>query len=598
MNHAGLLAQLLLGSMIAGYLMVSAGPESAAAPARLSMAKNRAKPTAAGASVSTNSPISAPSYAASSAASSASTFAPASTPRPMNEDQKVVQVLNRMTMGAAPGDFERVKTMGVKAYIASQLNPNSIAENQIVVDQVQSAEILHEKSADLIKKFRLLAAQKKEKLKSVSAPGSSVETARQLDNSAGSDKADRTGQTDKPDKSAAAKEAMQERQKYVKVVSDQIYKTRMIRALDSERQLQEVMVDFWYNHFNISINKGLDHVLIGAYEEQAIRPNALGRFRDILGATCYHPAMLFYLDNWQNAAAGTNLRTPPGLQANGAVKAPAKKKGGLNENYARELMELHTLGVDGGYTQTDVIELARVLTGLSLPINGYWGQFFPARHDQGTKVILGHTITASGAGEIEEALDFLSRHPSTAHHISFALAQYFVADQPPKALVDRLAKRFSESDGDIKAVLTTLFESHEFFDAQYLNSKYKSPFRYTVSALRASGARPVRYEPIYSFMRLQGQPLYGCLTPDGYKNTKEAWLNSDALLKRINFATTIGSPATKGPGAMAQSSQPYDLVLRTVNGGQLSPRTSEVIAKSGEPFKTALLLGSPEFMSY
>ncbi len=506
-----------------------------------------------------------------------------SAPKPMTSDQKVVQVLNRLTFGAKPGDFEKVKAMGVKAYIASQLNPSSIAENHEVEAQVASAEIIHRKSADLIKEFRLVIAQNNAARK------------------AAGDKEGKEGKEDanEVEKSTlAAKEEQAMKQKHIKVVADQIFKTRLVRALDSERQLQEVMVDFWYNHFNISINKGLDHVLIGAYEEQAIRPNALGRFRDILGATCYHPAMLFYLDNWQNAAPGSPMLGPTG-KANGQTK----KKGGLNENYARELMELHTLGVDGGYTQKDVIELARVLTGLSLPTRGYWGQFYAMRHDQGEKVILGHKITAKGAGEIEEALDFLARHPSTAHHISSALAQYFVADEPPKALVDRMAKRFSESDGDIKAVLTTMFESAEFFDGQYQNNKYKSPFRYAISSLRASGSRPAHYEPIYSFLKLQGQPLYACLTPDGYKNTKEAWLNSDALLKRINFATAIGSAGSAasagGNRAFSQSpGQSYDQVLSTVNGGQLSSRTSAVIAKSPEPFKLALLLGSPEFMSY
>ncbi len=512
---------------------------------------------------------------------STQTLTPALDSKPMNSDQKVVQVLNRLTFGAKPGDFDRVKAMGVKAYISSQLNPHSIAENPAVDAQVDSAEMIHRKSADLIKEFRLKLSQKLAASKAAGNKGGN---------------SSEQGQSEKD--AAVAKQEQMQKLKEIKVVSDQVFKTRLVRALDSERQLQEVMVDFWYNHFNISINKGLDHVLIGAYEEQAIRPNALGRFRDILGATCYHPAMLFYLDNWQNAAPGSPMGYPPGSaaslnnpnRANNPNKAGGQaKKGGLNENYARELMELHTLGVDGGYTQKDVNELARVLTGLSLPSKGYWGQFYSARHDQGEKIVLGHKIIASGAGEIEEVLDFLARHPSTAHHISFALAQYFVADQPPKALVDRMAKRFSESNGDIKAVLTTLFESNEFFDTQYQNNKYKSPFRYAVSSLRASGGRPPRYEPIYSFLKLQGQPLYGCLTPDGYKNTKDAWLNSDALLKRINFATALG-----GAGNL----QPYDQVLRTVNGGQLSERTSAVIDKSGEQFKTALLLGSPEFMSY
>ncbi|MFA7336962.1 MAG: DUF1800 domain-containing protein [Candidatus Obscuribacterales bacterium] len=522
-------------------------------------------------------PARTPSRTQTAVPASTQTLTPALASKPMNSDQKVVQVLNRLTFGAKPGDFDRVKAMGVKAYISSQLNPRSIAENPVVDSQVASAELLHRKSADLIKEFRLMAAQNNAVRKTAS-------------NISGNAK-EQSNESEK--EAAAAKEELEQKQKHIRVVSDQLFKTRLVRALDSERQLQEVMVDFWYNHFNISINKGLDHVLIGVYEEQAIRPNALGRFRDILGATCYHPAMLFYLDNWQNAAPGSPMGYPPGSAAslNNPNKASgqAKKTGGLNENYARELMELHTLGVDGGYTQKDVNELARVLTGLSLPSKGYWGQFYPGRHDQGEKIVLGHKITASGAGEIEEALDFLARHPSTAHHISFALAQYFVADQPPKALVDRMAKRFSESNGDIKAVLTTLFESSEFFDTQYQNNKFKSPFRYAVSSLRASGGRPPRYEPIFSFLKLQGQPLYACLTPDGYKNTKDAWLNSDALLKRISFATAVGS---------AGNIQAYDQVLRTVNGGQLSSRTSAVIDKSGEQFKTALLLGSPDFMSY
>ena len=553
-----LTVQLLFGpALLSTWLM--------GAPANPALAASRSKHVSAS-SVKTAKP-----------GSNMASLGPVSAPKPMTSDQKVVQVLNRLTFGAKPSDFERVKAMGVKAYIAGQLNPSSIAENPEVEAQVASAEIIHRKSADLIKEFRLTIAQNNAARK------------------ASSDKADKADANEVEKNTLAAKEEQAMKQKHIKVVADQIFKTRLVRALDSERQLQEVMVDFWYNHFNISINKGLDHVLVGAYEEQAIRPNALGRFRDILGATCYHPAMLFYLDNWQNAAPGTLMVVPGGNN-----KDKARKKGGLNENYARELMELHTLGVDGGYTQKDVIELARVLTGLSLPIRGYWGQFYAARHDQGEKVILGHKIAAKGAGEIEEALDFLARHPSTAHHISYALAQYFVADEPPKALVDRMAKRFSESDGDVKAVLTTMFESREFFDEQYQNNKYKSPFRYAMSALRASGSRPEHYEPIYSFLKLQGQPLYACLTPDGYKNTKDAWLNSDALLKRINFATALGSAGnTGGNRAFSQApGQSYDQSLSTVNGGQLSSRTSAVIAKSPEPFKLALLLGSPEFMSY
>ncbi len=502
----------------------------------------------------------------------------ASTPVRADGDAQVVQVLNRLTLGAAPGDFERVKAMGVKAYIQSQLQPQSIAEAEIVENQEQAAEIIRAKSSDLIQKYRT-AMQQNKTLKKQQA---------QAQDAAG----------EMPGKTAGKKgkggNANNERKTYVRDTAGAIIKTRLVRAIYSPRQLQEVMVDFWFNHFNISINKGLDHVLVGPYEEQAIRPNVLGKFRDILGATCYHPAMLFYLDNAQNAAAG--------------VPGPKGKKSGLNENYARELMELHTLGVDGGYTQKDVIELARVLTGLSIPLPGlrrmavqnnganagYFGQFYPSRHDQGEKVILGHKIAAKGAGEIEEALDLLARHPSTARHISYKLAQYFVADDPPPALVDRLTQKFTASDGDIKAVLTTLFDSPEFFDVRNQNNKYKSPYRYAISALRATGVQPERYELIANFLKMQGQPLYGCLTPDGYKNTKAAWLNSDALLKRINFATILGGGAMPQMGITVS----YDQIADTVNGGKLSAKTEAVIAKTPAPLKASILLGSPDFMNY
>ncbi len=530
----------------------------------------------------------------------------ATTPVRADADDQVVQVLNRLTLGAAPGDFDRVKAMGVKAYIQSQLHPESIAEAEIVDNQVRSADIIHMKSSDLIQKYRMALQQQKALKKQQAqaqdaADGSEKKDAMMADaNTAGNNlrNAVGSGKIGKGKigngKNGQNIKGNNQKKTYVRDTAEAIIKTRLVRAIYSQRQLQEVMVDFWFNHFNISINKGLDRVLVGPYEEQAIRPNVLGKFRDILGATCYHPAMLFYLDNAQNAAAGT-----PG---------PKGKKIGLNENYARELMELHTLGVDGGYSQKDVIELARVLTGLSIPLPGlrrmaaennsasagYFGQFYPARHDRGEKVILGHKIAASGAKEIEEALDLLARHPSTAKHISYKLAQYFVADEPPPALVQRLAQKFTESDGDIKSVLTTLFDSPEFFDNRNLNAKYKSPYRYAISALRATGAQPARYELVANFLKMQGQPLYGCLTPDGYKNTKAAWLNSDALLKRINFATALGSGAMPQIGGIVS----YDQIADTVNGGKLNAKTEAVIAKTPPPLKAAILLGSPDFMSY
>jgi uncharacterized protein (DUF1800 family) len=309
----------------------------------------------------------------------------------------------------------------------------------------------------------------------------------------------------------------------------------------------------------------------------------------LVKATCHHAAMLFYLDNWQNSAPGS--------------KGAKGKESGLNENYARELMELHTLGVDGGYTQKDVTELARILTGLGLAktVRGNFvgdskfGYYFDAsRHDFGDKHFLGHTIHGSGEGEINEALNILLRHPSTARHISYQLAQYFVSDTPPKSLVELLTAKFTSTDGDIKAVLNTLLHSPEFWDPQYEKGKFKNPFRYVLSTLRAADAQPGRYDFVVKFLKAQGMPLYECLTPDGYKNTKEAWASPDALMKRISFATAIGA-------GRVPEIPPYAIEYRRLGatmGGVFSSQTVKVVMKSPEPLRSTLLLGSPEFMKY
>jgi uncharacterized protein (DUF1800 family) len=479
----------------------------------------------------------------------------AGAPRAMTADEQIAHMLNRVTFGARPGDLEAVKAEGIRNYLASQLDPSSIPESPQVLDTIKNTPQLAYTSSDLISQFRQNQKERRERKQA------------------------------NKDSDDTVTEKMQN---YRKLLLQNVVGTRLERAIDSKRQLQEVMTDFWYNHFNISIDKGLDHALVGAYEEQAIRPFALGRFRDLLGATCHHPAMLFYLDNWQNSKPG--------------AKDFKGKEIGINENYARELMELHTLGVDGGYTQKDVQELARVLTGLGLGrprqvagSDGKWGFFNASHHDFGEKVVLGQHISGSGEQEIEQCLDMLARHPSTAHHIAYQLAQYFVADNPPKSLVDRLAAKFTQSDGNIKAVMSTLFDSTEFWDGRYNNDKYKSPFRYAVSVFRATNTEPSDYLPVAQFLRLQGQPVYGCLTPDGYKNTQAAWLNPDALMNRINFATAVGTGKAK-----FLSDQPvdYNKVLDTVNGGKLSAKTEAVIAKAPGPLKLSLLIGSPEFMRY
>jgi uncharacterized protein (DUF1800 family) len=376
------------------------------------------------------------------------------------------------------------------------------------------------------------------------------------------------------------------------------------------------MVDFWYNHFNVFSGKGLDVVLVGDYEEKAIRPYALGRFRDLLGATARHPAMLFYLDNWLSAAPGT---TPAfAFGGNNAARAT-----GLNENYARELMELHTLGVDGGYTQKDVTELARMLTGWTFgPAEMMRGgapfRFDERRHDTGDKQWLGRHVASRGQAEGEWALDVLASHPATARRIGTKLAQYFVADDPPASLVESLSRRFLDTGGDIRAVLATLFQSREFRDAEQV--KFKTPYHFVISAARAADVTVANVGPFLGVLYQLGMPLYGCPTPDGYKNTESAWVNAEAMTRRLNFATALASgqlplkkprgieiPEGIGMRPLERSAEPDPnsrwttapvdaSALEATLGTQLSARTRQTVAGAQPALRAALILGSPDFM--
>ncbi len=294
------------------------------------------------------------------------------------------------------------------------------------------------------------------------------------------------------------------------------------------------MTEFWFNHFNVFEGKEWVRYWNGEYEKNAIRPNALGNFRQLLGAVAHHPAMLYYLDNW--LSSGVN--TP---QAKGRFK-------GLNENYARELMELHTLGVNGGYTQADVIALARILSGWTIDARdmkeGYGDASFifnPRRHDMGEKQFLGKTIYPSGQQEGETALDMLARHPAAARFISTKLVQYFVSDQPDPQLVNQLAERFLASDGNIKAVLRVLFDSPQFWARKNYQSQFKTPYQYVVSSLRATATPVINGKPVTGTLYQFGMPLYNWLTPEGYKYSEDAWLNPDALLRRINFVNGLSN---------------------------------------------------------
>jgi uncharacterized protein (DUF1800 family) len=509
---------------------------------------------------------------------------------------KVLHIINRLSFGPRPGDIKKVESIGVEGYIKQQLHPDFIPEQESLTSQLSQLETLG-----------LNPVQLREYAGTI-PPGVT---------------------SDREKRQALKKQTLQ--------IFNETIKSRLLRATSSNRQLQEVMVDFWYNHFNVDGSQGQTQIWVGAYEQEAIRPHTLGRFRNLLGATAHHPAMLIYLDNFKNKV----INHRPGV--NGKVA-------GLNENYARELMELHTLGVDGGYTQKDVIALARILSGWGIVThqnqnqnNGSGFEFNPKRHDFGDKVFLGHLIKGSGEAEGEEALDILARSPATAHYISYKLAQYFVADNPPKPLVEKLTRRYLATNGYIREVLNTLFQSSEFWDKKNFNNKFKTPYQYGISLVRATGMELNNTKPIIGLFEQLAMPLYGCPTPDGYKNTKEAWLNPDAMIRRLSFATAIANgslnisslPPQKNPEQLKEqeakkaipfvnhgnltifsptglmkpittkASQPikanqsiavdYEQLINTL-GNSFSPQTKKVIAISSPEIRSGLILGSPEFM--
>jgi uncharacterized protein (DUF1800 family) len=381
-------------------------------------------------------------------------------------------------------------------------------------------------------------------------------------------------------------------------VLGELAEAKLLRAIYSDRQLDEVMTDFWFNHFNVFIGKGPDRYMINAYEREAIRPHALGKFKDILQATAKSPAMLFYLDNWQSVGPNSDLAIygpgrPFGRRGRFARPRPQAKNrpSGLNENYAREIMELHTLGVDGGYTQKDVTELAKVLTGWSIDQPQLGGNFrFNERaHEPGSKYVLGHKIGEHGEREGEEMIDVLAHHPSTAKFISRKLAMRFVSDNPPQSLVDRMAETFLKKDGDIREVLRTLFHSPEFWAAGAYRAKMKTPLEFVASAARVSGAYVQNALPLVATLNRMGMPLYAMQPPTGYSMKAEAWVNSSALLNRMNFALALGSGKLPGASvdsqALLRGPAPADAdsalaaLEKSILAGDVSPQTHAVMHK-------------------
>ncbi|HEY0759955.1 MAG TPA: DUF1800 domain-containing protein [Acidisarcina sp.] len=426
------------------------------------------------------------------------------------------------------------------------------------------------------------------------------------------------------------------------VLDNELQQAKLVRTILSERQLQEVMTDFWFNHFNVFIHKDADQFYTAGYERDAIRAHALGKFRDLLLATAQHPAMLVYLDNWQSIGPNSPAAGKP---------RPGQKTAqrGLNENYGREVMELHTVGVNGGYTQSDVTNLAKILTGWTVDHPELGGPFLfdPKKHEPGPKTWFGHVVEENGYNEGRDALAWLAAQPQTAHFISYELAQRFVTDRPPAALVDRMAATFLATDGDIKEILRTMVQSPEFNSRKYYGDKVKTPLEFVASAFRATGTNPANPGALVGVLRAMGEPLYQMLPPTGYSTTADAWMNSGALVDRLNFSLTLANskignikfdaphllaagllarPATgppvrgvlhtasmQAPGtgsSISGAEEALTLMESVLIGGQVSAKTNGVIqgqisadATTQPPVDpaqtldtmTALILGSPEF---
>jgi uncharacterized protein (DUF1800 family) len=344
----------------------------------------------------------------------------------------------------------------------------------------------------------------------------------------------------------------------------QLSQAKLLRAIGSERQLQEVMVDFWFNHFNVFAGKGVCSVLLPSYEREAIRPHVFGRFPDLVHATARHPAMLVYLDNWLSAVPDPRLVRRAGM----GMQAPGRRRG-LNENYARELMELHTLGVDGGYTQDDVVQVARAFTGWTIegPRNPVF-RFAAALHDSGNKELMGQRIIGSGMEEGESVIDRLAAHPSTARFISTRLARRFVSDDPPAALVDRVARTFMETGGEIRPVLRTLVLSPEFRNSEA--GKVKTPLEFVASAFRRIGATPANPNLLTRTLNQMGQRPYGAVPPTGYPDTAQDWMSSGALVARLNLVTLIAAPRAQRL-VTGLDARP-DEVIRTLGSAEFQRR--------------------------
>ncbi len=483
----------------------------------------------------------------------------ARAPTPGQAD--ATSTLNRLTWGFNVSTIQAADGLGLERYLDQQLHPKPAPLPAPVQAQIDAMTISQ-------RPYDLLVQELEQRRKDANAIASDD----------------------------AKKMAQQAYQQELNRLAREAATRFVLRAIYSPNQLQEQMTWFWMNHFNVHQGKHDVRAMVGDYEERAIRPHALGKFRDLLSATVHHPAMLRYLDNEQNAVNH------------------------VNENYARELMELHTLGVTGGYSQRDVQELARILTGVGVNVasttpnvrrdlkaqyvrQGLF-EFNPNRHDYGDKLLLGHSVHGRGLAELDQAIDLLSRQPATARFLSWKMATYFVSDEPSANLLERMTQTFLGTDGDIAATLRTLLVSPEF--RQSLGGKFKDPLHYVVSAVRlAYDDKPIlNTAPILNWLNRMGQPLYGRQTPDGYSMLESAWASPGQMTTRFEIAKALGSGSaglfrTEGPQAQEQPAFPQlanSLYFQSVEK-TLSPATRQVLAQAGSPQEwNTFLLSSPEMM--
>ncbi len=527
--------------------------------------------------------------------------------RDLTADQQVLQALNRLAFGPRPGDVARVRQMGVDRWMRQQLSPNTIndsATDAFVSRFPSYGEMVAQLETDYPPGNKVLMDRRASLQGATAVSGTAV---------SGMPVAAMPALNAKPMTSEDSMAVQTAERSAARLVLD-VQTVRVARAVMSERQLQEVMVDFWENHFTVYDRKGQRmRYFLAEFDRDVIRPNALGNFRDLLGAVAKSPAMLFYLDNWESAAdTGQPTLQPRPQQRPGAQRAfvagnptgpPKRPARGLNENYGRELLELHTLGVDGGYTQQDVIAVARALTGWSIarpqePVGGGADRgefvFRPQWHDAGVKVVLGHTLPAGrGMEDGEDVLDIVAHHPSTAKYLATKLCERFVSDSPPPALVARAAATFTRTNGDIRQVVWTIVSSPEFFSRAAYRRKVKSPFEVVVSALRAVGAEPDATPRTVQIIARMGEPIFGHQAPNGYPETGESWMNTGAILNRINFGLAVaanqipGASLNQWPDARTLAALPrpaqVDGVVNDFLGGDVSPDTRAVLLSGDHP---------------